>query len=459
MKNPKVAFALGFMFNIFGFVYTSVTVRRILFVLCILFAVFLWWPLSWTPGSSRLALFLWRLRIGIPPSNILWFGLACGCINYIWCREINWRRQEKINNIRAILELAPLWRCHQQPNKTKIKRESYNFLRDQVKDAREVKWYTLSNDLGMTVQICDLGARISSLIIPDKNGKPTDICAGFESFDYYQRHPNTFGATVGKHSDAIGPGVADDLSNRIWTGHIEDNRLILECAIPFQENGQSGNLSLSACYQLNGTELQVEYTATTDRSVPIDISHRLFVNLNGVTNTQTVTESNKNRSEDSRHMLIIPADNYIDILAGNKTIQTATKTDRDFRTSRDIDYLSPELTGYFIFGDSFGATIPAIKTFGRKSGIGLSMYTDEPGVQVSNCRFLDGEVPGRYATVFPQNIALCMAAQRSPLPTDRPELNPIVLHPGETYRKSVRYVFNVQWPNNDATIELLLSFV
>ena len=41
----------------------------------------------------------------------------------------------------------------------------------QVKDFDSIKLYTLENDSGMTVRVTNYGAIITSIIVPDRNGK------------------------------------------------------------------------------------------------------------------------------------------------------------------------------------------------------------------------------------------------------------------------------------------------
>ena len=41
--------------------------------------------------------------------------------------------------------------------------------------------YTLKNSSGMVVQVIDLGATITSILVPDKHGKFDDVTAGFDT--------------------------------------------------------------------------------------------------------------------------------------------------------------------------------------------------------------------------------------------------------------------------------------
>ena len=46
---------------------------------------------------------------------------------------------------------------------------------------KPVKLYTLKNQNGMEVCITNYGGRIVSLVVPDKDGNPTDVVLGFDN--------------------------------------------------------------------------------------------------------------------------------------------------------------------------------------------------------------------------------------------------------------------------------------
>lgn len=67
--------------------------------------------------------------------------------------------------------------------------------------------FALSNKNGMEVCITNVGARIVSCLVPDKNGKLVDVILGFDNLngylDYNQRHDNFQGAIVGRYAGRI----------------------------------------------------------------------------------------------------------------------------------------------------------------------------------------------------------------------------------------------------------------
>ena len=52
---------------------------------------------------------------------------------------------------------------------------------DTIINEKPVKLYTLKNAKGMEVCITNYGGRVVSLVVPDRNGKPTDVVLGFDN--------------------------------------------------------------------------------------------------------------------------------------------------------------------------------------------------------------------------------------------------------------------------------------
>ena len=59
--------------------------------------------------------------------------------------------------------------------------------------------FRLTNSLGIQVELCSLGASVTSLLVPDKFGAYADVILGFDNAqDYLSDNNPYFGATVGR---------------------------------------------------------------------------------------------------------------------------------------------------------------------------------------------------------------------------------------------------------------------
>ena len=80
---------------------------------------------------------------------------------------------------------------------------------DSVINGKEVKLYTLKNANGMEVCITNYGGRVVSLMVPDKQGKLTDVVLGYDNLRQYAdtvNSPSDFGSTVGRYANRIKDG-------------------------------------------------------------------------------------------------------------------------------------------------------------------------------------------------------------------------------------------------------------
>ncbi|MFP6670938.1 MAG: aldose epimerase family protein, partial [Pirellulaceae bacterium] len=178
----------------------------------------------------------------------------------------------------------------------------------KLADDREVDLYTCTNANGLVVKLITYGAIVTSVEVPDRDGKLANITLGFDSLaGYLPRHPY-FGATVGRYCNRIAKGkfklgdkeytlATNNDPNHLHGGENGFDRVLWE-AEPVQtesavgvkfhyvskdgEEGYPGNLDVTVVYTLtNENELSVEFTATTDQPTPVNLTNHNYWNLSG----------------------------------------------------------------------------------------------------------------------------------------------------------------------------------
>src|SRR3546814_18762 len=88
---------------------------------------------------------------------------------------------------------------YQLPNSLRFKSEI---------NGKRTHLFFLKNKRGMEVAVTDYGARVVSLLVPDKNGKVTDIVLGFDSIKKYMEAVEPYyGATIGRFANRIANGT------------------------------------------------------------------------------------------------------------------------------------------------------------------------------------------------------------------------------------------------------------
>ena len=75
-------------------------------------------------------------------------------------------------------------------------------------DGKPVALYTLANGTGFTVQITNFGARVVSILAPDRNGRMADVAVGCESIGRYldEDEARFSGPVVGRFANRIAEG-------------------------------------------------------------------------------------------------------------------------------------------------------------------------------------------------------------------------------------------------------------
>ena len=76
-----------------------------------------------------------------------------------------------------------------------------NFIKEV--DGKQTALFTLKNDSGMIVKITNFGARVVSILVPDKNGKYADVSMGLPSIDAYLKDRSFLGAIAGRYANRI----------------------------------------------------------------------------------------------------------------------------------------------------------------------------------------------------------------------------------------------------------------
>ena len=204
----------------------------------------------------------------------------------------------------------------------------------KTRDGTEVDQYTLKNKNGMTVKVMTLGATITEISVPDKNGKFANVAFGFDDVAGYESDRNQyFGCTTGRVANRIakgmftldgkeyklavnnGPnhlhgGVKRSLDKVVWKATEQEGPRIVALAIrvSFLLHQPRRRRRLSRQPQDRGylfcpddkNELMIYYRAKTDKATPVNLTNHTYFNLAGA-GADTALD----------HELMIPAESYI----------------------------------------------------------------------------------------------------------------------------------------------------
>jgi aldose 1-epimerase len=330
--------------------------------------------------------------------------------------------------------------------------------------------YTLKNKNGMSAEIMNYGATVVSLFAPDKNGKLADVILGYDSLKRYERGGAYFGAIVGRYGNRIGKGkfilegkeyqltINDGknhlhggiigFSKKLWnTDSYDEHTLKMTLDSPDGDQGYPGNLKLTVTYTLNdNNELEIHYTATTDKPTILNPTNHCYFNLTG--NPENTILG---------HELMINADKYTPI--DNEFITTGEIADvagtpMDFRTPTPIgknindDFIQLKNgKGYdhnWVLRDYNGKVREAATLYDPSSGRELEVLTDQPGVQFYSGNFLNGMDVGKGGIHYQHRTGCCLETQHFPDSPNKKNFPSVELKPGETFNSTTIYKFTTK---------------
>jgi aldose 1-epimerase len=332
-----------------------------------------------------------------------------------------------------------------------------------------VHLYLLENGKGMRAILTNYGARMVGLMLPDRKGGMVDVVCGFSSLKgYLLSGEKYYGAVVGRYANRIararfrfdgktyrlmannGPnqlhGGPNGFHNRVWKAEQPDSlQVVFTLHSPDGEEGYPGNLDVTVTYRLtDANELVMEYSMRSDRRTVANVTNHNFWNLNGES-SGTV----------NGHLLQVMADLYtpVDSTLIPTGIAPVAGTPFDFtRPTRIGDRLGVKNIqlqygkGYdhnFVLRkptDSSSERLAAIVT-GDLSGIGMRIYTDQPGLQFYGGNFMKGENLLKNGRVDAHRTAFCLETQHFPDSPNQPDFPSVVVEPGKRYISRTRHVF------------------
>jgi aldose 1-epimerase len=338
-------------------------------------------------------------------------------------------------------------------------------------DGKPVTLYTLRNQNGVEVSICNYGGLVISLKVPDRNGKLGDVVLGFDNIQDYIKSSPYFGALIGRYGNRIakgkftldgheyslatnnGPnalhGGLKGFDKVVWEARTYDSdagpALELTHISKDGDQGYPGDLSVKAVYtQTPDNALKLEYTATTDKDTVVNLTHHSYFNLAG-------------KGTVLNHVVMINADKFTPVdstLIPTGELRPVEGTPFDFRTPTAIGARINEeneqlkfANGYddnWVINDYNGSVRLMARVYEPTTGRVLEVLSAEPGLQFYTGNFLDGTLKGKGGRVYQFRDAFCMEPQHFPDSPNEPSFPSVVLKPGDVYHNTIVYRFSVQ---------------
>ena len=344
-------------------------------------------------------------------------------------------------------------------------------------EGRATHLYTMRNSKGMEVCITNFGARIVSIMVPDRKGVMHDVVLGYDNIAQYADRVNfssDFGAAIGRYVNRINKGqiTVDGKTIQLpqnnyghclhggptgWQYQVYDGRQLNDSTLqltllsPDGDNNFPGAVTATVTYTLtHDNAIDIRYEATTTKKTVINMTNHSYFNLNG------------DPSHDGENqMLYINADRYT---PADTTYMTTGEelsvagTPMDFRRftalSKDINNQQFDMTrNAHGFDHNWclntwhkgkgNDKVVAAALYSPTTGIRLDVYTDEPGIQIYTGNFLKASFAAKHGLRYPRHASVCLETQHFPDSPNKPQWASPWLEPGQKYTSHCRYQFSV----------------
>jgi aldose 1-epimerase len=334
-------------------------------------------------------------------------------------------------------------------------------------EGRTVNKYTITQVSGIQVSVMNYGATITSIVVPDKTGSPADVVLGFDTLEGYIRSGHFYiGGICGRYANRIADGKFRingheyQLSNNIgigclhggyqgfdkkfWEAEIlpEENGVAFTYSSKDGEEGFPGNLSAVVTYRVIDNALHIEYSATTDKASPVNLTSHSYFNLSGGNDENILN-----------HKLKINASRIVEVGEGyvpTGKLKGIENSELDFTSPRKISNGNGEGNGFdysWVVNPSTSLRTKdelteAVSLMHEESGRRMTVYTTQPAIHFYSGHLLDGQMQDtKKGKEYGKYAGLCLEAQHFPDSPNHPEFPNTIVKPGELYREKTVYSF------------------
>jgi len=338
---------------------------------------------------------------------------------------------------------------------------------DTTDSGETVRRFTLDNGNGLSVQLINYGATITSIKIDG-----TDVALGYDDMAGYTsrvtRNPY-FGAVVGRVANRIadgkfsldgkeyslaqnnGPNALHDglkgLDKVMWNAFTNqaDGSVVFTYLSHDGDEGYPGDVLYNVKYSLGGGSLQLDFSGAVTAPTPVNMVNHVYFNLAG----------HKAGADGlNEHVMKMNAAHYTpvsDKLIPTGEIAPVQGTVFDLRQPTRLgDVLGScpggENNGFdhnFVVAGPAGQINMVSRVECPVSGIWLECWTDQPGCQFYTGNFVpkDDSLKGKEGAVYRKHGGFCLETQKFPDSVNQPHFPTCIVRPGSLYKHHVAYKF------------------
>lgn len=305
-----------------------------------------------------------------------------------------------------------------------------------------IRFYTIKSSGGIRAEISDLGAKITRLWVPNRQGEVKDIVLGFATPEEWRTKELYFNAICGRVANRIQRedgsvclhGGAEGFNAKVWkvTGQ-SAYEITLHYRSKDGEEGFAGTVDVWVTYTLTrDNTLRIHYEAKTDQPTVVSLTNHAYFNLAG-----------EGSGRIDEHLLQVNADCFTPLapnLCPTGEIKAVEGTELDFRKPRPIGAQALDYNWCLCAADA-PKTLRHAATL-QADGRTMECWTTMKGLQVYTGEFIERNA-GKSGTLYDRHHAVCLEAQNWPDAVNHPNFPSIALLPGERLDEITEYRFKV----------------
>lgn len=328
---------------------------------------------------------------------------------------------------------------------------------------QSVGLFQLHHPSGLSVSVCNLGAKVMQVLVPRPSGERTDVALGYDSLAGLLAGAPSMGAFIGRYAGRVGQArydlsgspvqlMANDGPHSLHGGpqgsrhqvfqlieHTAD-RLVLQHRFDNATDGHPGVVDLRLTHQLmDGNCWQVSHEAhwVAGPASPASFTSHVFFNLNG-----TAQERIDN------HGLTIEADTLLSMDKDGVATGQREQLDGhalDLRHSRSL-LECPDLDHAFELrpASKVGDLRSVAQLHSPHNQTNMSVWTTEPVMQVYTAQHLGRSQAdiGKWGQQLQPRSAICLEPQQYPNAMNCPSLPLKRVSVGQPYVAQTEYRFS-----------------
>ena len=336
---------------------------------------------------------------------------------------------------------------------------------------KEIELFSLTNENGMTVQFSNLGARIVSVIVQDKNNNWQDVSLGMRTAkEYLTKDEPYYGAVIGPFTGRISNaqfklgeethhltknngvhtlhGGEEGMHFVVWDTCIKENKITFSYTYPDKKEGFPGPINFKITYTLtNNNELIVDYLGQSEQPTIINLTNHAYFNLNGegsgsIENHYLQINSNKITAlsaEYTQEGIVLEVENSPFDFQNSKQISSSiNENHQQLINGNGFDH-------YYILKEVFNQNLNhAATAIGDISGIVLDVYTTAQGVHLYTGNFMSDKIKLKNGSTDSFQTAFCLETQDFPDSLNQENYPSKIYQPTIDFQSQTIYKFSIQ---------------